>query len=225
LSRIPLIALVAANAVPVIGVLHLGWDAFYIVLFYWTENVAVGFYTILKIAFVKVARPIEHLGKLFAIPFFMVHYSGFTGIHGIFVLMLFKKAGEEPVGRTSWPCFLIFVQMLLNVIRQAYSIMPAHMRLAMAALFASHGVSFVYNYLIRGEYAVSRVDRLMGEPYARVVVMHIAVMAGGFLTMLIGSPAALLLALVVLKTIMDVKLHQRQHAKKQKSLSSEPVKR
>jgi len=220
LSDVPLIALVAANVVPVAGVLFLGWDAFYVVLFYWAENVAVGFYTILKIACVKVPHPAAHLGKLFAIPFFMVHYGGFTGIHGLFVLGMFKKGSEGLGGGADWPCFLVFVQLLLNVIREAYSIMPANMKLAMAALFASHGVSFVYNYLIRGEYAVSKVDKLMGEPYGRVVVMHIAILAGGFFTMSLGSPVALLLALVALKTVVDVKLHRREHQRKQKCLKT-----
>jgi len=90
----------------------------------------------------------------------------------------------------------------------------------MAALFASHGISFVCNYLLKGEYAVSRVDRLMAEPYRRVVVMHIALLAGGFFAMSLGSPAAVLLALVVLKTIMDAKPHLREHRRKQESLQT-----
>ena len=81
-GRLPLISLLAANAVPLVGVLFFWWDAFGIVLLYWSENVAVGFYNILKIAFVKVKEPKEHLGKLFMIPFFMVHFGGFTGWSG-----------------------------------------------------------------------------------------------------------------------------------------------
>jgi hypothetical protein len=57
------------------------------------------------------------------------------------------------------------------------------------ALFVSHGVSFVQNYLLKGEYAAARPEKLMGSPYGRIVVMHIAILAGGFLTMAIGSPA------------------------------------
>ena len=53
----------------------------------------------------------------------------------------------------------------------------------------------------------------MGSPYGRVVVMHIAIMASGFLVMAIGSPAALLVVLVALKTILDVTLHNREHKK------------
>jgi hypothetical protein len=214
LQRLPLISLIAANAIPVFGVLFAGWDAFNIVLLYWAENIAVGFYNILKMAFVRMKDPKGHSGKLFMIPFFVLHFGGFTGIHGVFVLTMFRKSGGEFMNRVNWPCFLAFVQILLNVMREAYSVMSPNMRLAMLALFISHGVSFFYNYLIKGEYARTDLGRLMGAPYARVVVMHVAIIAGGFFSMAFGSPAALLFVLVVLKTIIDVELHLRAHKAK-----------
>jgi len=214
LRRLPLISLVAANLIPVFGVVFAGWDAFNIVLLYWAENIAVGFYNILKMAFVSVKNHKEHLGKLFMIPFFTLHFGGFTGIHGVFVLTMFRKSGGEFMNRVSWPCFLAFVQILLNMMREAYSVMSPNMRLAVLALFASHGVSFVYNYLIKGEYARTNLGKLMGAPYARVVVMHVAIIAGGFPLMVFGSPAGLLFVLVVLKTIIDIKLHLWEHKEK-----------
>ena len=117
LSNIPLLALTAANVVPLFGAIFWGWEAFNIVLLYWAENLAVGFYNILKIAFAKVPHPSAHLGKLFLIPFFTVHYGGFTAVHGVFVLALFKKEEPSFSSGESWPCFLVFVQMLINVIR------------------------------------------------------------------------------------------------------------
>jgi hypothetical protein len=213
LLDIPVLSLLAANAIPLWGVLFLGWDAFYIVLLYWTENIVVGFYNVLKMIFASVPHPAAHLGKLFLIPFFIVHYGGFTAIHGFFVLALFHKEQGPPMGRMDWPCFLVFVQMLFNVIKYMYSVIPPQVRLAVLALFVSHGVSFVQNYLLKGEYATAKPDKLMGSPYGRVVVMHIAILAGGFLTMAVGSPAPLLVVLVVLKTILDVSLHNREHKK------------
>jgi hypothetical protein len=210
---LPLIALLAANSIPLFGVLFLGWDAFYIVLLYWTENIVIGFYNVLKMVFAAVPHPIAHLGKLFLIPFFIVHYGVFTAIHGFFVLALFHKEQSPPMGGTDWPCFLVFVQMLFNVIRYIYSVIPPQVRLAVLALFISHGVSFVQNYLLKGEYTTAKPDKLMGGPYGRVVVMHISILAGGFLTMAAGSPAPLLVVLIGLKTILDVNLHNREHKK------------
>jgi hypothetical protein len=213
LLNMPVISLLIANAIPVWGVLFLGWDAFYIVLLYWTENLIIGFYNVLKMAFAAVPYPAAHLGKLFLIPFFIIHYGGFTAIHGFFVMALFHKEQGPPMGEMNWPCFLVFIQMLLNVIKHMYSVIPQQVWLVVLVLFVSHGISFVQNYLVNGEYATAKPDKLMGSPYGRVFVMHIAIIAGGFLTMAAGSPASLLVVLVTLKIVLDVNLHNREHKK------------
>jgi len=66
---IPVIALIAANTIPLFGILFLEWDAFSIVLLYWSENLVIGFYTIMKIVFSEVSHPAIHIGKLILIPF------------------------------------------------------------------------------------------------------------------------------------------------------------
>ena len=217
LTNVSLLALIIANLLPLWGVCFLKWDAFYIILLYWSENLAVGFYNILKIAFAKVSRPVEHLAKLFLIPFFTIHYGGFMAVHGFFVLTFAQKAHEgtsvPSIGGQSWPCFLVFIQLLINVIRQMFSIIPSQMKFVIFALFASHGVSFVYNYLLVGEYKTAKPKDLMNQPYARVVVLHIALLAGGILTMALGSPVPLLFVLIIGKIILDIKMHLREHQK------------
>lgn len=99
----------------------------------------------------------------------------------------------------------------------AANTIPLQVRLSVLALFASHGVSFVYNYLLKREYVSTNPGKLMASPYGRVVVMHIAIIAGGFFTMALGSPAGLLVVLVILKTVMDVTLHNRSHRKAAKT--------
>jgi hypothetical protein len=208
---VPVVALILANIIPVWGVLFLSWDAFYIVLLYWAENLAIGFYNVLKIAFAKCPDRAQHLGKVFSIPFFVIHYGGFMAVHGIFVLAMFKKEDTGFMSQTSWPCFLVFVQLLFNVIRQMYMVLTPAVKFGLFALFISHGVSFGYHYFYKREFASARIDSLMGQPYARIVVMHIAILAGGFFSFAMGSPVGLLLALIILKTFLDVTLHLRQH--------------
>lgn len=211
-SNISLISLLAANTAPLWGVFFLGWDAFLIVLLYWAENLIIGFYNILKIAFVKMPHLRGHLAKLFVIPFFIIHYGGFVGVHGLFILFLFGKSRSLPlpVGNT-WPCFLVFVQLLLGVIRQMWNIIPDGLFLPLAIFLASHGVSFVHNFLIKGEYAHTNPEKLMSQPYSRIVVMHIAIIAGAFLAAAFQSSLPILIVLIALKTVLDVKLHLREH--------------
>jgi hypothetical protein len=225
LTSLPIIVLVAANVLPLYGVCFLGWNAFHIVLLYWAENLAIGFYNVLKIAAARVEHPVLHLSKLFFIPFFIVHYGGFMAVHGFFVLALAKQAEGQSfagpsLGKETWPCFFVFIQMLINVIRHIFSIIPSQMKLAILALFISHGFSFVYNYLLKGEYVTARPSELMNKPYSRVVVLHIAIIAGGFFVMALGSPLPLLIVIVIGKIILDIKMHLREH-KKAKAASPE----
>ena len=96
LTNLPLISLLVANTLPVVGVLCFGWDAFAIVLLYWSENIVVGFYNVLKMAFAKVRHRRKDDGKLFMIPFFTVHYGIFTMVHGAFVVGFFKGDMDQP---------------------------------------------------------------------------------------------------------------------------------
>ena len=214
--NIPVIALLAANAIPLFGVLFLDWDAFFIVLLYWSENLVIGFYTILKIVFSEVSHPLIHLGKLILIPFFIIHYGGFTAGHGLFLLAIFKEdIAKRVLEGFTWPFFLIFVELLFNVVKQMYLIIPSQMKFAILSLFISHGVSFIYNYMLKGEYASDKSPNLMASPYKRVIIMQFAILGGAYWAMTIGSPAALLFILVVLKTVFDVILHMRSHKKVQ----------
>lgn len=69
--------LIFSNLIPLYGVFFQNWDAFWIVLLYWTENLIIGFFNVLRMAFVRVPKPIENLGKLLMIPFsysIMAHF-------------------------------------------------------------------------------------------------------------------------------------------------------
>jgi hypothetical protein len=213
-TDISFLALIAANAIPLFGVLFLKWDVFYILFLYWSENLAIGFYNILKMAFAKVKNPIENLGKLFVIPFFMVHYGLFTTVHGVFIFGFFAKDHKIHTShRQTWPCFLSIIQDLINLLSDAMQTVSPAVRFAVLSLFVSHGVSFVYNYLLKGEYARTDSSVLMAKPYGRVFVMHITILIGGILFQVTGSPAALLVILVGLKTFIDIALHNAEHKK------------
>jgi hypothetical protein len=112
ITNIPLLALVVANVIPLWGVLYLGWDAFYILLLYWSENLVIGFYGILKIAFAKAPNLAAHLSKIFIIPFFIIHYGGFMAGHGLFVLSScpssrrrMDSSFKETIGHAFWSSF------------------------------------------------------------------------------------------------------------------------
>jgi Family of unknown function (DUF6498) len=214
--EIALAALVLANLVPLFGVLFLGWDVGSLVVLYWSENLVIGGYTILKM--LLKARGSER----FLVLFFTLHYGGFCAIHGFFVLQLTRFAGENwghPAAIT-WPGPLAIIQMFINLAQQLMAAAPREFLLACLALVISHGVSFVLVYLGQKEYAHTTMSELMNAPYRRIAVLHIAIIAGGFLVAKMGSPLGLLVVLVALKIGMDIILHNRSHAPRSQAAPS-----
>jgi len=207
-----LLALIAANAAPLAGVLLFGWDAAALVLLYWTENLIVGFYNVLRMALVRMSPPAAHASKLFLIPFFCFHYSGFCAVHGFFLIVLFKVADpNQAFPSPSLPGPLVFVELLGGVFAALWRNLPPGLLWPMAALAVSHGVSFVQNYLLGGERERFTLKRLMAQPYKRIVLLHVAILFGAMPVMLLGSPTPILALLVILKIALDVVLHLQEH--------------
>jgi hypothetical protein len=207
--------LMAANLAPLIGVFWFGWDAAIIILVYWTENLITGFYNVLRMITLNVSHPAHHLGKLFAVPFFCIHFGGFCAGHGAILAALFMEENAwEPVSSNpDWPGPLIFVGLLVSVVSVLWDARPDGTEWIVACLMLSHGVSFVYNHFIKKECAKLSMAELMVRPYKRIVVLHVAILAGAVPIMMLGSPTPLLAILVILKIGIDIVLHARSHGR------------
>jgi hypothetical protein len=84
---------------------------------------------------------------------------------------------------------------------------------AAIALFLSHGFSFAWNYVKSGEFRRATIQNLMKQPYARVVVLHVVIIASGFLVLALGMPAVGLVLLVLLKIGVDLNAHLKERAR------------
>ncbi|MBU2501887.1 hypothetical protein KJ682_11220 [bacterium] len=195
------LTLVLANTVPLFGVLLLGWEVFPLLFLFWAEGVVIGAFHVLKML---AARPTEWghwFMKVILVPFFFVHYGMFAAGHVTFLIQLFGGEGYSDPGFPPDPA------VLLGIIERHHLVWPV------AAFVVSHGVSFFINYLGKGEFRRMVPVVMFMAPYARVVVMHLTLFAGGFLMMRAGDPTGGLVALVVLKTILDLGAHLRERRK------------
>ena len=213
--HLAIIALVVANLFPLAGVVLWDWDAGFLLLVYWAENLVIGFYNILKMLSASVQKASLFFGILFNIAFFSIHYGGFVGVHGMFLLeyLNFGEGSIKDMMTHTWPGPLVFLELLKNVIAYIFSFMTFEMLLALTALLVSHGVSFVTNFIAKAEFKTANPKKLMMSPYGRIFVMHVVIIAGGVLIMKSGSAMPMLMLLVALKIAMDVYLHQRSHRK------------
>ncbi len=192
--------LVLANLVPLFGVVWLKWEVFPLLLLFWFENAIVGAFNVLKMLLAAPEQRLAWAAKLFMVPFFCVHYAMFTFVHSVFVIGLFGGGFRQGA---PFPDAHAIVQMAVE----------RHLGWAVLGLAVSHGFSFAYNYLWLGEFRNAALPMLMQQPYSRVVVMHLTILASGFLMGMLGSPAVGLVLLVVLKTAMDLRAHVREREK------------
>lgn len=190
------LALVLANLVPLIGVFWLGWDAFSLLLLFWLENLIIGFFNILRMLVARGGGDHQAAKKIFMIPFFTVHYGGFTFAHGVMLFSIFADARN-----TGLPDIPGLAGMTAALVGEL------HLGWPLLALCTSHGISFVTNSLLGGEYKSYRVDKLLMRPYGRVIIMHIAVLLGAFLAQATGNSRWALVILVGLKIAVDLRGH------------------
>lgn len=203
--NISLAALVLVNAIPLVGVMAWGWDVASVVILYWSENIILGAYTLLKM----LAK--SPIGGIFMGLFFTIHYGGFCAVHGLFVLMLTTGEMADFIQGDAWPLFFVFVQLLVEVVSTVLRMAPPEWLIGFAALFVSHGVSLVLNYFMGGEYKTQDMKSLMQAPYKRIVILHIAIILGAFGVAAFDSPTPLLVLLVLGKLSLDIWLHNKEH--------------
>ncbi|WP_156917439.1 DUF6498-containing protein [Salinarimonas rosea] len=182
-------ALVLANLVPLAGVLAGGWRVFDVLLLFWAENVVIGILNLARMAMVALRG---ERGGLAMAGFFAVHYGIFTVVHGVFVVTLFGPPGASPIAG--------FALLL-----------APGLALPLAALAASHGLSFVVNFVVGGEMDRTTLGALMAAPYGRVVVLHVTIIFGGFAVEASGAPIVALALLVGLKILVDLAAHVAEH--------------
>ncbi|WP_371398456.1 DUF6498-containing protein [Fretibacter rubidus] len=197
-KTLPIILLVAANLVPLIGLFAFGWTVNSILVVYWVESVIIGILNIPRILAAGSGPKINGVpsqhgkslgGKIFLSLFFTVHFGGFCAAHAAFLGSLFE-AGPE------------FAQLLSG----------GPLLWTAAVFLFSHSVSFVMR-LSRGEFVSKNPQAQLFAPYGRVMIMHMTVLFGGFAMQSFGAPIAALILLIALKTIVDLGAHLRETRK------------
>ena len=194
--RLPLasaLALLAANLVPLAGVLLWGWKLHEVIVLFWAESAVIGFYTLLKMAVV---------GKwlaIFAGVFFAGHFGGFMAIHFFFIYEMFVRPLDVSVKDPA------AYEALARLFTPLWP--------ALLALFLSHGFSFALNFIARGEYRGATISGLMAAPYRRVTLMQVTLIFGGWLVMALDNPLPALALLIVLKVATDLHAHRGERGR------------
>ena len=183
-----ILVLVLANMVPVIGALYFGWDLSSVLVIYWAESAVIGFYNLCKILV------IGGVTAFFYGIFFISHFGAFMAIHFMFLYQIFIKGMNSAESASIEEVGLYLV-----------ALWPA-----IVALFVSHGISFIQNFLGRKEYLNRTAKKQMSEPYQRIVFMHLVIIIGAGLSTILGEKSWVIMLVIVAKVLVDIRAHARE---------------
>ncbi len=202
--------LLAANLVPLVGVILWDWDAFILLMLYWLETAVIAFWTIVRIA----TMPRNALGNIHfqgsdkpAAPlalaaFFTLHAGIFMGAHFMFLWELFS--GNWPRRIHSLRDFVVEI------------VIATSLWLPLIALFIGRGALTMFEmvepFLRRlFQLAPRRSEKTMLSPaetilfglYVRILIMQFTIILGAWFALLIGTVGAYIF-LIALKTAIDM---------------------
>ncbi len=209
LSEPSTLILIAANAVPIAGILFWHWDAFLLLLLYWMETAILGFWTMVAVA-ISPEKAMGPLGKgksrIGMIAFLLLHAGIFMGVHFMILWDLFAGGWASRIhgivdffrliviGQDLWlPLLVLFLVRGLVVLATilepkwlpGWSPQPAPAVSDSETAFPISGPLFGF--------------------YARIIVMQLALIFGGVIAVLAGAGASLIV-LVIIKTAIDLGL-------------------
>lgn len=93
---------------------------------------------------------------------------------------------------------------------------PVVVAVSVVLLAGHHAVSYRVNYVGRREYERNDPRSVAWEVAPRVIGLHVIVVLGANAAAAIGSPLGALVVLVVVKTVVDLIAHRREHDRAQR---------
>lgn len=210
------VLLVAANLLPIYGVLAWHWSLFPILLLFWMETLVVGAMSALRILFAYPGSWIMWLVKFFCFPFislFLIPYAILVIVLGMIVIVVFasetvRLAPESVLFPAVGADWRLTLEEAIRVLR---SRLDAGILLGITGLAASHLFSFIWYYLVKAECNRATLGQLVLQPIARVWLMSFALTLGAFGVQRLDAPLWLLVPLIGVKTAIDLYAHIREH--------------
>lgn len=148
------------------------------------------------------------ISRIFMTGFFIFHYGMFCRVHGEFVFEFLNHSARSALPQG--PGLNLFGG-IVDMLRFGWQ---HGLAIALSALAISRLYSFVANYILGREYRYANPNVLMFEPYARIALIHIVLLAGGALSLAFKNSVPIVALLVIFKIFMDLALHVGERAKR-----------
>jgi hypothetical protein len=219
--------LLAANALPIVGVLFLGWDLGAILVLYWIESGLSGIENVPKMLLARRSTAADALDRI--------------GLEGVEDLVPSATLGATPgarsrvegvLARVALAVFFVFHYGVFWMVHGLFVLaiaagalsgrpiagpgaavpfpegLPEGLIVAIVGLGLSHLLS-LKAWIDQRDYLQVSPLMQMFQPYGRVFVLHLTILLGGVAVGLLGQPVVLLVVLAIAKTWVDLRLHDR----------------
>jgi Family of unknown function (DUF6498) len=199
--------IIAANLIPLYGVLFMNWEASIMFLVYCMETIIIGIFNVLKMSIVNLfeQKGDENIyfgkkrpaGGWLLILFFIIHYGFFVFIQ---TQIFFQTSGFLNEGN--------FITGYSKVIGK----LGHEGRLVLWIFVFSYTLQTIYSFVFSGEYKTINMGRLMFQPYGRILIQQFVVIVGSmFLTL--GGGKIFMIVFVVIKIIFEVYINFDKYIK------------
>jgi hypothetical protein len=185
-------SLIIANLIAINFAVYEGWNLQDLMVIYWTQSVIIGYFSYQRILDLKQfstenfqmngQRPPENQKtKRSTATFFAIHYGGFHAAYLFFLL------SNQQNFQGSWLVLFICV----------------------VVFYLNHRYSYDYNREL-DQNRKPNIGIIMFFPYARILPMHLTIVAGGSFE---PTTTWALLLFLGMKTVADVIMHTVEHAR------------
>ncbi|MFH1683752.1 MAG: DUF6498-containing protein [Candidatus Margulisiibacteriota bacterium] len=193
------IFLIVANIVPLLGVIFLGWDMLDILSLYWAETAIIGLFNMVMIFYLPnkyegrsqwFANLMDKISELLD---FIVIFVWFVPAQAAIIYFLAKDYLKTPIDP-------------LEILSATW--------FALAIILASHGYSFVANFIVKGERKkLANANDLPSYFLSRTLALHGTLLLGLSIISFLGQPLLLLALFIIFKTGVDFKTYQNERKK------------
>lgn len=165
-----------------------GFGVFAVLACYWFENLCTGVMQFQRLRDVeardRAARapgtPVDPREFPLSL-FFAMHYGIFTFVHGVLVLVFFGLVHGG-----------------------VWTLDAGSFGLALLAIAVVQLWGYLADWRGGGQWRRARAGQVMAEPYARVLVMHLVVLGGGWLALSAEDPRPVLLLFAGIKLVVEL---------------------
>ncbi len=200
------LTLIAANAGIIFIYFVYDLAVYQLAIIYWWESLWIGVYSGLKLLTASIfGAPYENRWVEVSSRFAFVFSIVMIGVVSAFFIMIWSLVGLGIVHATATLSGVTVDELLVDDL-QLFLLMSV-------VFFIGHGVSFVVNFLILGEFRRATGGKLLALPLKRCLALGFAVAAAfsaAFYTPGLANTGTFVVLLILIKLTWDYYLHRRE---------------